>query len=205
MALSTLVKISGVNNLSDARFCAGMGASILGFCPEANHPDFIDLKKYREITAWIKGVKLAGEFHSSSFQRIKETDSEYNFDFLQVSDPGIVKDLNDYGKPLIYSIDIAGIDGTSHIKEILELTKQEVVYFVFEGNVKDHEKIEKIHQWSEKYPILFGGEVNRDYINELLNKFHYCGISLKGGSEIKPGYYDFGNLSEILEYLDVDS
>lgn len=37
MALKTFVKISGVNNLSDARYCAGMGVNQLGFNIEDKH------------------------------------------------------------------------------------------------------------------------------------------------------------------------
>ncbi len=204
MALSTLVKISGVNNLSDARFCAGMGASILGFCPEDNHPDFVDLKKFRDITGWIEGVQLAGEFHVSSLQQIRAIDAKYKFDYLQISNPAIIRELKDYGKPLIYNFDLPAIKDFSLVRDLLEANRDSVVYFVFEGKIIDGEKIQKINQWSEKYPILYGGEVTRENITDLVNKYHYRGISLKGGTEIKPGYYDFGNLAEILEMLEVD-
>ena len=54
MSLKTLVKVGGVTNLSDARYCAGMGVAILGFCPEPSRPDYVDLDKFKEITNWIK-------------------------------------------------------------------------------------------------------------------------------------------------------
>jgi phosphoribosylanthranilate isomerase len=54
MALKTLVKASEVNNLSDARYCAGMGVEMLGFCLDENHPKFIELARLREISVWFR-------------------------------------------------------------------------------------------------------------------------------------------------------
>ena len=42
MGLKTLVKVSEVNNLSDARYCAGMGVEMIGFSLDENHPKFIE-------------------------------------------------------------------------------------------------------------------------------------------------------------------
>ena len=48
MALKTFVKISGVNNLSDARYCAGMGVNQLGFNIEDKHPNYTDPQSFKE-------------------------------------------------------------------------------------------------------------------------------------------------------------
>ena len=65
MALKTLVKISNVTNLSDARYCAGMGVDMLGFSMDADSPDYIEPKKFAEIRGWVAGVQIVGETQST--------------------------------------------------------------------------------------------------------------------------------------------
>ena len=202
MALSTLVKISGVNNLSDARFCAGMGATILGFCPEESHPDFIDHKKFRDITGWIKGVKLAGEFYSSGLDQIRELDNRYQFDYLQTGNLQFMSELSKWEKPLIFYFDLNSISNISDVPDILETLKDKVIYFIIDGHGIEGEWTQKVHQWSDRYPILFGADVNKANVLTVVNQYNYQGLSLHGGFEIKPGYYDFGELAEILELLE---
>lgn len=202
MALSTLVKINGVNNLSDARFCAGMGASILGFCPEENHPDFVDPKKFSDITGWVAGVKIAGEFYHTGAARIREIMENYRFDYLQVEDPGLVKELSDTGKPLLFRIDLSDTKTRHHIDSVLHSLKEHVAFYIVEGHDTGEEWILRSHRWSEKFPILFGAGVTKENVLSVLNRHHYKGLSLRGGTEIKPGYYDFGELADILELLD---
>ena len=42
--LKTIVKVSEVNNLSDARYCAGMGVEYIGFSM-----DNVPFEKYKEM------------------------------------------------------------------------------------------------------------------------------------------------------------
>ena len=202
MSLSTLVKISGVNNLSDARYCAGMGAAILGFCPEKGHPDYVDPDKFRELTGWVQGVKVAGEFHNSSSNQIHETLGSYKFDFLQVSDPGLIGELSGLQKPLIFQADLNLTDNLTGIREHFEQLKDRVIYFILEGRNINPEWMKIIGQLADKYPILTGIDITSKNVVEILKQYNFHGLSLEGGSEIKPGYYDFGELAEILELLD---
>jgi hypothetical protein len=53
--LKTKVKVSSIENLSDARYCAGMGVEWLGF------PLAMPLEKFAEIRNWLAGVQIVGE------------------------------------------------------------------------------------------------------------------------------------------------
>jgi phosphoribosylanthranilate isomerase len=65
MALKTFVKVSTVNNLSDARYCAGMYVNWLGFNLEESSPDYLSPEKFTEITEWLSGLEYVGEFENS--------------------------------------------------------------------------------------------------------------------------------------------
>ena len=56
--LKTVVKISNVTNLSDARYCAGMGVEMLGFSIDEAAETYVDLKKFNDIRSWIAGVQI---------------------------------------------------------------------------------------------------------------------------------------------------
>ena len=58
MALKTFVKVSGINNLSDARYCSGMEVNQLGFSIEPSSPNYTDPEKFKEIKGWLRVKKL---------------------------------------------------------------------------------------------------------------------------------------------------
>ncbi|MGB3586848.1 MAG: hypothetical protein WBA23_09925, partial [Tunicatimonas sp.] len=73
MALKTTVKVGSINNLSDARYCAGIGVDILGFCFESSHEKFIEPTTFLALSEWLSGVQYMAEFPTYSFQQIEET------------------------------------------------------------------------------------------------------------------------------------
>jgi phosphoribosylanthranilate isomerase len=53
MALKTKVKAGNITNLSDARYCAGMGVDWLGFPADVVNPD-----TFKEITNWVTSLNM---------------------------------------------------------------------------------------------------------------------------------------------------
>jgi phosphoribosylanthranilate isomerase len=58
MALRMRVKVGGITNLSEARYCAGMGCDYLGFRIGGKG---LSPKEFREITGWVPGPQLVVE------------------------------------------------------------------------------------------------------------------------------------------------
>jgi phosphoribosylanthranilate isomerase len=56
MSLKTKVKAGNITNLSDARYCAGMGVDWLSFPAEKVNP-----VKFKEITDWVTGPQFVLE------------------------------------------------------------------------------------------------------------------------------------------------
>lgn len=204
MALSTYVYVSGINNLSDARYCAGMGVDSLGFNlnPEDDH--YIDADTFKEITNWVAGVKLVGEFGNLEAEKIIETTHEYELNFIKVSDPHVVAALKPIGLPIILGIDVdINFGGLS---SMLSTFKNSVVYFLLESKSEEISKnnLNQLQKLAEEFPILLGLGINAATVADLLTSSALSGISLQGGNEIKPGYKDFDELADILELLETD-
>jgi phosphoribosylanthranilate isomerase len=68
--LTRTVKISNVTNLSDARYCAGMGVEMLGFSIDEDSPNYISPKKFEDICSWLAGVTLVAETAQTNAESI---------------------------------------------------------------------------------------------------------------------------------------
>lgn len=62
LSLLLPVLVRGINNLSDARYCAGMGADGLIFTLDPSLPGAVTPELVKELAGWVSGVELIGEF-----------------------------------------------------------------------------------------------------------------------------------------------
>lgn len=206
MALKTFVKISGINNLSDARYCAGMIVDILGFSFEPEDPNFMAPDKYTAITEWVSGVTFAAEFEESKPEQIREILAQYpKVDFLQTSRAEDIAALRSFQLPIILKIDLNTIERAS-LATLFEDVARDVAFFLVENSGEESQPalLDEVLHLSTEYPILLGFGLSQDNVLEIIEKYPIKGIALKGGDEIKPGYKDFDDLAEILETIEVN-
>ena len=202
MALKTIVKISNVTNLSDARYCAGMGVEMIGFSLDENSEDYVDATKFAGITGWLAGVKLVGEISGQP-----EIDlSAYPIDSLQINTPTLFDFFAEVEVPVLLSIqvrDLAHLEGSA---KVMEEYKNRVAYFVLESENLGIDELTApiLRRLCAKYPVLIGFGLSRDNVNAVLDRIGPAGIALKGGKEIKPGLKDFDELAEVLEEIEVE-
>jgi phosphoribosylanthranilate isomerase len=204
MALKTLVKISEVNNLSDARYCAGMGVEMLGFTLDENHPKFIDIAKLREISVWISGPKVVGEFSGENIQNINYLSEQLNLDFIQLNHPVQPEQMKLVRFPIIQKLEMDKFS-ISELEIMMNERAALVDFFLLEDGADILEKNkETIKSWAEKYKIILGAGVTMSNIDKILNEINPAGIALKGGEELKPGLNNFDELRDILEILETE-
>lgn len=206
MALKTFVKVGNVTNLSDARYCAGMGVDVIGFSLTPGTKNFVPADKFSEITEWLSGVDFAGEFEGLSASEIDELTGVYNVQYIQISDPSLIKELSGRDIPLIFKVDI---EKGYHREEILPLLQQhhhQVSLFLFESEQDSFDPaiLEEILVLSREYPVLLGYGVEPSTLSKITGETALKGISLLGEEEIRAGYKDFDKLAEVLELLEVD-
>lgn len=206
MALKTTVKINRTNNLSDARYCAGMGVDLMGFCLDPNSPDVVSPEKFQEITGWISGVQLVGEFYESSPLVIKELLESYHLDYIQTSDSESVAYLSQLEVPLILQVAIPEDPEDDRWKTILEENKQYVTYFLLTSAEEDalDKHLPAINKLAKDYPFLLGFGITADNVLDIIDGTAIQGITLDGGHEIKSGYKDFHGLADVLETIEID-
>lgn len=205
MALGSFVYLSDVDNLSDARYAAGMGVNLIGFRLNPHDENSLNPEQFKEISEWISGVKLVGEFGNSTPEEVKEYLSEFNVDYLLISDEYQLHEFTQFDKPLILRIPI-NEETKDNLGSTFNYCSGSIDYFLLEslGDVLDKEDIKLLKTYSSQFPIILGFGVNTENAKTIVNELKLKGISLKGGSEIRPGYSDFDKMADILEVLEVD-
>jgi phosphoribosylanthranilate isomerase len=185
--LITKVKVGQVTNLSEARYCAGMGVDFLSF-PISS----IDPKTYQEITGWVAGPKFGVEIDNSSPSLI----NEYKTDFIVVPVDRIDSFLE--FQNLIVSLEA----GQWPMKKTnLLLAKGRILYLELTISSLDELVLGIIHEITEDFKILLkpSGSIDTD----KLVKMPVDGLSFDGNAETKPGLKEYP-LSEILEKLEAE-
>jgi len=209
MALQTTVKVGNITNLSDARYCAGMGVELLGFSIDEASSQYVDLKKYQEIRAWVAGVQIVAETREDNTENLLEKLRAHAPDAVQVSRASWLPWLkSELDKPLILSIEASQDADT--IADLMHKNAPYVQYFLLEsttttgGMALDGDWPDFLADLAQKYPILLGFGVEASSIVALTQVIQLAGVALNGSTEIRPGYSEFGNLMDVLEALEED-
>lgn len=189
MALKTTVKVT-VNNLSDARYCAGMGVDFIGFSTDPDNPFYLSPDNFAEISEWLSGVNFVAETNG-----ISETSDSYAVDYVQVSNPAEASLFRD--KKIILE---GNADDLHRWKgQLPEIENLAFLLLVVTGNSRTEDIIKEFPE----YPLLVGYDISLDEVKALAYS-PATGIALKGSDEIKPGLKDYDELADILEALEVD-
>lgn len=187
MALKTLVKVSGVNNLSNARFCAGMGVDMLGF-----DMDTLPIEQYNEIRNWVAGVKIVGETNETEVEKVLSKIEAFKPDLVEITDFDLAVEL--YKRS-----DIEVIFVENSVKSILNYTDN--IKFL-EFKKIDSKSLELFFSYAaEPYLLVAANNLNDNNIQLEGNKF---GITIEADTEERPGFSHFENTMEILESLEIE-
>lgn len=196
MPLKTLVKVGNITNLSDARYCAGMGVEILGFNAIANSGNFVDQKNYQDIRGWLSGPKFAIEIYNFGSTDLQKIIQNYAPDFLELDAEDLLRLPKNINVPLIVSLDESSYNShEAHVKQWAPTIAYVIVPFAENDFFKDGV--------GNDFQVLLSYEEHGD-IQPMFDNKHIKGIVLSGSAEIKPGLKDYDHLTEVLEKLDID-
>ncbi|MEQ8472207.1 MAG: phosphoribosylanthranilate isomerase [Marinoscillum sp.] len=204
MSLKTFVKIGKIENLSDARYCAGMMADILGFNLEEGTTGYVSPEKFSEISEWVAGVKFCGEFGLSNPADIKLATTQYALDLIEVQTIEQLEELSDLGISMIFKKPIVSIEDLETLDSVIQLAGDHATYIIIHSSKKELTPAidKKITELEINTSILRSYDLHPDSIGDVIatNEFH--GIELEGSPEDRPGFKDYGVVMDILEELE---
>jgi phosphoribosylanthranilate isomerase len=184
MALKTLVKIGGITNLSDARYCAGMGVDMLGFGVVPGLPNYVSPELFQQIRGWVTGPLIVAEISGlKTADELHQILEDYRPDMLEIELPELSLIPS---PPLPYILRLRSDQqvGTLSIQPEYLLGRPPLVA-------------------TSSYPVLLEVRTT-DEAKAALADSSVQGIALVGGPELRPGLKDYSDLADILELLEVD-
>jgi len=202
MSLKCFVKVGSINNLSDARYCSGMNVDLLGFMLEENNINSIDIFTLKEISNWISGIKIVGEFNNSSIKFINDIIKEFPFEYIQINYPIRINKINyDHHKVLLNLPSLKGVKKENFISDLKNDYKD-----ISMININIMDKLTKDlisnNLKNDQFKLLNGFNYSKKFLDKMIKKELLYGVSLNGKNEIRPGYKDYSALSEVFEFLE---
>ncbi len=187
MSLKTKVKACNITNLSDARYCAGMGVDWLSFPSHVVNPT-----TFKEITDWVTGPQFVLELNEST----PITDIvQYPVPVLEISctQLNLIDRLSSFEWIITLPLSFWKVQKN----ELIRL-KDKISLLVLEIDTQDLQTVSDI---ADHFKILIS-QTDKYSLDTLL-KLPIEGINVTGENELKPGLKDFDKLSSILEELEV--
>ncbi|PIQ21122.1 MAG: hypothetical protein COW65_10980 [Cytophagales bacterium CG18_big_fil_WC_8_21_14_2_50_42_9] len=205
MALNTLTLVSQINNLSDARYCAGMGVDILSFVLTEGQAGYLAPDAINDIAGWIAGVQIAGEFYDSQAEEINQLAEICNLSQALLTSIYLVDELTMIKVPVIQQLIINKDTIEEEFIRNLEVYKDYVSSFLINSDdftTIDETIIPFLKDIASQFPIILGFGLNKENVLLVAEQVKPMGIALQGGQEIKPGLKSFDALADILELLE---
>jgi phosphoribosylanthranilate isomerase len=202
MSLITNTKINAVNNLSDARYCAGMGAQYIGFSM-ADAQVNQDFSKLGVIAGWVAGVNIVLEFEAFDALIFERAVQAIKPDLIQISGINISEQLQLLQIPIISLVDTDDLTNLTE-QEIDQLQANFILTHLHYDSLPDNLK-SKLKILCATKQVFLGGSINQSNVRPLLDAYQPYGIALQGGEEEKPGYKTFDQLAEVLEILEEEN
>jgi phosphoribosylanthranilate isomerase len=205
MALACTVKVGNVDNLSDARYCAGMGVDLLGFNLDPTHPGFIGAGHFKNLVEWVSGVRLVAEFHSASVEEILHILSDVEVDYVETPNAEYLGPLSRTGIPVILRVKY-GQKPNGFPAKFPAAWPDSPAFLLLELSGLDPDDTAAVHAFGESdlSPLLLCGRLLPGQVRSQVARWGAAGIALQGGTEIRTGERDFGELAEILEELELE-
>jgi phosphoribosylanthranilate isomerase len=193
MPLKTIVKVGNISNLSDARYCSGMGVDMLGIAVSPAHGAYLSPELYHEIRGWIAGPSIVAELYGMREpQSIKQIIEAYVPDYLELD----ISQLNILSKDITLPL-IVKISQANDLNK-LTIDKSQIAYVVLEeANVAESKSI------GSNFKVLI--ELSAvSTLQTIIDNYPIEGFALIGSPEIRPGFKDYGDLADVLEHLETD-
>ncbi|HTF80101.1 MAG TPA: hypothetical protein VL947_00195 [Cytophagales bacterium] len=191
MGLKYPVKVDRVNNLSDARYCAGMGVEIIGISSE------ISVEEAMAITGWITGVEVCLDVYERT-EHIMEYIENLKPTYVETNDVYIAQSIYRTPTKVIFRIE----DSEYNPIQIVEQLGTQVYAFNMTNRLLTAEQLMDISKKVNLILNIDGYAIEQ--VEEVCNHIKPMLLALSGGKELAPGLKDFESMAEILEYLETN-
>jgi phosphoribosylanthranilate isomerase len=189
MALKVPVKVGNITNLSDARYCAGMGVDLLGFTVVPGKEGYVEPRQFQEMRGWFSGPQVVAEAYGAD--DLNDIINQYQPDLIELSVEDMLV-LNPIAIKLVVAISAEGLE---RHRQIIDQYKPDIAYLL----VPETQSIDELRKLASEFQVLVDNA--GDNISELI-EIPRVGVALKGSAETRPGYKNYDELARVLAFLE---
>lgn len=190
MSLKALVKVSKVSNLSDARYCAGMGVEMLGFRVISGQEYYMPPELFQDIRGWVSGPKIIAELYGvTTHEEIDFVTQTYAPDYLELTYDEYNRFKAGIALPCIVYVPLRDLPGVFITKE-----NRNVSYLLTDEQTT-----------CSDLPAGCAALIRISSPEKLQNKLSqkcFQGFVLDASGGTRPGVTNYDELGEILEALE---
>jgi len=199
MSLKTIVKLSRVTNLTDARYAAGMGVQFIGFAFDGFEAANAELLTQRtEISQWISGPEIVVEDEGLNAEQMQSLLGVLPASYIQTRNLDLVNGLG-----LIYPLPKSA-DAELEIEKIKGLFPEALFLLELNASELSEQEIADLQVLCDHYQIILKSNSGSEALLELVEQVSPFGIEIMGGDEERPGYKDLSDIMDVLEALEVE-
>jgi phosphoribosylanthranilate isomerase len=193
----TKVKICGITNADDARFCASLGADFLGFVFVPSSPRYIAPEKAAEILLdrgdrVAAAVQRVGVFRDESPETIRRIVRDVGLDIVQLHGNESDADVAAIGVPVIKAF---------RVDDVLPETVSSADWLMFDsgggtGRVFDWSLLARYRRGK---PFFLAGGITPENVAAAIAAVQPDAIDVASGVERAPGIKDHDKVRELFE------
>ncbi|HWA35634.1 MAG TPA: hypothetical protein VG737_15940 [Cyclobacteriaceae bacterium] len=178
-----------VTNLSDARYCAGMGVDMLGYSIDPDHADYVSPKLYQEMSGWVAGPRRVIEL-TRPIDPVALIE-QYKPELIHIHSDH-VGHITLPELPLILETDFAVCEQALRNVSMMGLRTEYLLITGLNGQAFSN----------DFHPLLIDLRAGTGSGLALLRQYDADGIAMTGTHEQAPGLKDYDHLAQVLEDID---
>jgi phosphoribosylanthranilate isomerase len=204
--LITPVLGRGINILSDARYCAGMGAEYLTFRLDPALPGHLLPEAVRELSGWVAGVQLVGEFDTLPAAQINAIAQACQLQYVLLHRRRTPEELAQLTVPALKLIKWIPDMLEQDVEKRFRDQQAHVAGFVLAMSPTEPlttmQRAQLTYQ-ARTYRLWLGaGFAAPLSVRQFVEEVQPAGLVLEGGEEIKTGLRDFTEMEAVFEQLE---
>ncbi|HEX8037885.1 MAG TPA: hypothetical protein VF490_01985 [Chryseosolibacter sp.] len=189
MSLKTIVKVSHISNLSDARYCAGMGVAMLGVSVVPSAKNYMTPQAFQDIRGWIAGPKIIAELYGLSMPAdIEKVMDAYSPDYFELA----FGEYQTFGHQLSVPCIIYLPKG--EFKNAVARADKKIAFYIVDEPTECGE-------FPGEVPVLVRVS-SPNILEKKLAAGCFSGIVLEGPERSRPGVTNYEALGDLLEALE---
>ena len=197
------LKICGITNLADARYCAGAGADYLGFIQYERSPRYIAPKVAHDIIEWIYGSETVGVFVNAAVDEVNEAVDTAGFDLAQLHGDESPWECSQIQVPVIKAFRVKPDTNLDRLRGSIEEYMPFVQHILLDTHHPDqYGGTGATFDWSiaqklaPDYPLFLAGGISTENLQSAVELVQPFGVDVSSSLEASPGLKDMDKLMD---------